>query len=375
MTCAKTSVKRRLHARRGVESRSGGAPPRPAQHPLSKTATRRARGEPATRRAGTPAPHFGALHRAASRFGTPILRAAWVMEPECEERPHVPLRLWIFSDLDVDRFPIALPDPLPAFDALIVAGNLAAGLETSLQWLATALAGRHQGRPVIYVPGNRDFWTDAPMGETLRRGRALAAELGFQVLSDDVARIEDDGGSAVHVVGATLWTDWRINGPRTASVARGFARHYWDDRKRIPRRPGQWLAPHDAAGFHARSRAYIEDVLASIVVQRSGFGRSPVALVDDVGPGDRAVVVTSHAPSRRCLPASLAKMACDEWLASFFASDLDDVMDCWGAPSLWVHGRVPRFVDIRLGKSRVVANPGHLGTQPSQFDMNFVVEV
>ena len=36
---------------------------------------------------------------------------------------------------------------------------------------------------------------------------------------------------------------------------------------------------------------------------------------------------------------------------------LEEVMAGWGAPALWVHGNVPRAVDYRRARTRVVANP------------------
>ncbi len=36
---------------------------------------------------------------------------------------------------------------------------------------------------------------------------------------------------------------------------------------------------------------------------------------------------------------------------------LEDVLRAWGAPALWVHGRVPAAADYRIGRTRVLANP------------------
>lgn len=284
-----------------------------------------------------------------------------------------PMRLWAMSDLRIDTSAFTFPEDLPDFDAIIVAGGVSTCLEASLRWLAHALDGRHGSRPVILVPGAHEFWNGRPKAETLRRGRALAADLGIALLSDAVVRLDDGHGGGVHVVGATLWSDWALNGPPKATNARAYARYYHADCKRISLGLDTPYLPHDAAGAHARSRAFIEDVLSSVVVQASGFGVSPVALIQDAVPGDRAVVVTHHAPTGRSLPDHLFE-TCDEWVPASLASDLEGIMGAWGAPRIWIHGHVPRAVDIRIGKTRVVANPRCTERGAAPFDPTLIVE-
>lgn len=283
------------------------------------------------------------------------------------------LRLWVLSDLSVDGCAFGLPKAMPEFDALVLAGDISDCLERSIRWLATELDGRQGSRPVILVPGNREFWNGRPKAETLRRGRALAVALGITLLSDEVIRLDDGQGAGVHVIGATLWTDWALNGTYKATIARGYARHRLPDCRNIRLGPDTRYLPHDAAGAHARSRAFIEDALGCIKVQAGGYGISPVALVRNAVPGDRAVVVSHHAPSRRSLPADMSELY-DEWVPTRYASNLDEVLHSWEAPKLWVHGHVPRPVDIRIGKTRVVANPrGPVGADTA-FDPVLIVE-
>lgn len=287
------------------------------------------------------------------------------------------MRLWILSDLAVGRDDdgFVLPDPLPRFDAMLVAGNVADDLAASLEWLAAALNDRLRGRPVILVPGTRDYRSELPPSETLRRAREKGSGLGIVVLADEAIRLPDGRGAAVHVIGATLWTDWSLNGAVHGQATRGYARHGWTGARGILAEDGRPWGPHDAAGAHARSRAFIEDALGNAVCQRLGFGTSPTALVSGVGPGDRVVVMTHHAPSPFSLPPDWEGWCGDPWLAASYATDLEDVMDAWGAPALWVHGCVPAAVDFRLGKTRVVANPRPRDDRGQAFDPAFVVEV
>ncbi|GJE54882.1 metallophosphoesterase [Methylobacterium thuringiense] len=283
------------------------------------------------------------------------------------------LRILLLSDLRIDRSPFELPEALPGFDVLVAAGNLSNSLHRSLLWLADALGERRAGRPVVLVPGNAEFWDGVPRGEALDRGRSLAAELGITLLSDAAVRFEDAAGVGVHLIGATLWTDWSLHGRKRASLARGYARHGHHDCRRINLSRARHL-PHDAAGSHARSRAFIEDCLASVKVAAEGFGLSPVALVGDVRPGDRAAVVTHHAPSRRSVLTGPGAEAYEEWISAAQASDLEDVMTAWSGPTLWAHGHVADPVDYRIGRTRVVANPRDRPRRASTFDPALIVE-
>ena len=283
------------------------------------------------------------------------------------------MRLWILSDLRIDLDPrFVLPDPLPDFDALLVAGGICAGLDASLRWLAAALDGRQGGRPVVMVAGNLEFWSDSPLVEALDRGRRLAEDLGIRLLSEGTVRMEGPDGRGVHVIGATLWTDWCLEGAFRGKLARVGAKHSSPDCERILLRRDRPWSPLDALAVHARSRAYIEDALTTIAYQALGFPVPPKASVGDVMPGDRAVVLTCHAPSRRSLPEDWSGWLCDDWIPASLASDLEAVMLAWGAPCLWAHGNAPSRVDYRLGRTRVVANPRGSPQEPG-FDPALVV--
>lgn len=283
-----------------------------------------------------------------------------------------PLRLWVLSDLRTDLDPnFALPDPLPDFDAMLVAGGVRPGLDRSLLWLAEALGARRGTRPVFLVPGNVEYWSDVPLVEALARGRRLAAELGIHLLSDDAVRIGPRDGAGLHVVGATLWTDWSIDGRHGGRLARVRARRGWPDAGRITLRRNRSWSPLDSLGAHARSRAYVEDVLTAIAHQSLGCPPPSDSLVRDVQPGDRAVVLTCHGPSRHSLPDDWPGWLLDDWVPASLVSDLEETMHDWGAPPLWVHGGVPRSVRYRIGRTQVVANPGRAD---SGFDPRMVVE-
>ncbi|MGU3421809.1 metallophosphoesterase [Methylobacterium sp. D54C] len=284
-------------------------------------------------------------------------------------------KFWVLSDLAIDQAPFfRLPDPLPEFDVLLVAGGVAIGLEAALRWLAKALDGRQGDRPILMVAGSSELWSDTPMVEALSRGRELGRDLGIHLLADEAVRIESSSGSGTVVLGSTLWTDWCLEGQFEGRLARVAARHEWDDCRRILLRRGRPWSPLDALGVHARSRGYIEDALTSIVCQSLGFKRLTRPVVPDVRQGDRAVVLTHFAPSRLSLPKDWPGWHDEPWLAASHASDLEDVMHAWGAPVLWAHGRAVASADYRMGRTRVVANPRQSWEGAGAFDPTLVID-
>ena len=68
--------------------------------------------------------------------------------------------------------------------------------------------------------------------------------------------------------------------------------------------------------------------------------------------GERAVVVTHHAPSALSVPAWRR----DDAIGSLHGSALDGLIERY-EPRLWVHGSPYGRVDERLGATRLVANP------------------
>lgn len=273
-------------------------------------------------------------------------------------------RLWVLSDLHLDVCPLDL-DP-PDHDVAVVAGDASERLcRHVLPWLADLRA--RTGRPVVYVPGNHDFWRGTYQRE-LAEARPLAADAGVSLLVEG----ETVQHAGVRFVGATLWTDWALrpdqraralsDGADRATGLRDVRRVKWR------RGPGSYSAflPTVSAALHREQRRRVEDTLA----------------VPHAGP---TVVVTHHAPHERSLRGG-------EWrepVDAAYASDLSAVLEGPHAPALWVHGHVHESKDYTVGGTRVVANPrGYVsvtpGTrgQPEQrkpenpdFDPALVVEV
>jgi hypothetical protein len=111
---------------------------------------------------------------------------------------HCSMRLRVFSDLhlEFERF-----DP-PAVDADVVV--LAGDIGTRTHGLTWAL--QTFDVPVVYVPGNHEFYGGATP-HLVHKLKAMAAGTHVHVLDEDAVVI---GG--VRFLGATMWTDFQLFG-------------------------------------------------------------------------------------------------------------------------------------------------------------------
>lgn len=119
------------------------------------------------------------------------------------------MKLNILSDLHLSVARFAPPDNRA--DAIVLAGDIAR------PWDAVTWAERFD-KPVLYVPGNHEFYGDTLDG-TIRRLREACAGTQVQVLDDDEVVLD-----GVRFLGSTLWTDFRLFGDgdrRAAAMSEG----------------------------------------------------------------------------------------------------------------------------------------------------------
>lgn len=258
-------------------------------------------------------------------------------------------RFWILSDLHTDVTDWRV-DQVPEHDVCIVAGDTRDGLCRSIAWMEEHLVP--VARKVVYVPGNHDFYNTRWQSE-LERGHASAAAAGIILLGTGEA-IELAGAL---IVGATLWTDYGVQGEPWRQIAMANAGDRstgMRDHRKIKRRllNGETNAfrPSDAAILHAAQLGQIRRTL-----------EAPFE-----GP---TVVVTHHAPHPRSLLHGYPTVAID----GAYASDLTRDLEGPHAPALWIHGHIHVSRDYTVGGTRVIANArGRLGENPS-FDATLTV--
>jgi predicted phosphodiesterase len=253
------------------------------------------------------------------------------------------MKLHILSDLHLSVCPMERPQA--EADVVILAGDISRPAEAA-EW-----AGGF-GKPVIYVPGNHEFYGGS-IGGTLARLRQSCAQAGVTLLDRDQCVI---GG--VRFLGATLWTDFRLfeDSERQQQALQGAMRFMRDfARIRLHEESEELLTPESSAELHAAYLAWLG------------------ARLDEPHDGP-TVVVTHHAPSPRSIAARFAGSP----INAGFVTDLESLMGRRRV-ALWIHGHTHDSFDYEVNGTRVVCNPrGYAKGEVNEnrrFDPHKVVEL
>jgi len=227
------------------------------------------------------------------------------------------MKLHILNDLHIEFEDFA--PPATDADVIILAGDIGVGMG-GLRWAEK----RFPDRPVIYVPGNHEFYHhDIALIDELK----AQAPDNVRVLNDEQVIID-----GVRFLGSILWTDFALFGEADKFFAIQAARQRMTDFS-IIQNQGKPFTPEDAIRLHTASRDWLAAMLAE--------------------PFDgKTVVVTHHAPSSQSVHPRYAR----DLLTPAFASNLEDLMEGDRA-GLWVHGHMHESFDYEVYGTRVVCNP------------------
>jgi Icc-related predicted phosphoesterase len=238
------------------------------------------------------------------------------------------MRVLVISDIHLEFGPFSLPSNLSQFHVAIFAGDISRPLSAGVEWLGKLRQGFLEGKPIIYVPGNHEFYHEEYYN-SLRIGQELAVSYGIELLAPGRMVI---GG--VRFIGCTLWTGFSLHG--TPDMSRYAARHGMNDHQLIKiARNGRKrkFTPEDAARLHREEVGFLSNNLS--------------------GPFDGpTIVVTHHAPH----PGSVQPRFQGDQLAPAYATDLSVLIDRF-QPELWIHGHDHGSHDYTVGQTRVLANP------------------
>ena len=132
------------------------------------------------------------------------------------------MKLWIISDLHLEFGQPFAPQPPPDADVVVCAGDLlTGGIVPSIEWLATNIPS---SMPVVFTAGNHEYYGGS-VQESIRDARLLHDQYPhIHFLENNAVKIGD-----VKFIGATLWTDFRLNGgdPELAmAAAQSFMKEY-----------------------------------------------------------------------------------------------------------------------------------------------------
>ena len=236
------------------------------------------------------------------------------------------MKIQVVSDLHLE-FHNPIPPLVDGVDVIVCAGDLAPVQTGAVWYVAKEWA---EARHILYVPGNHEYY-----GTDIDNARRMLAKhcRHHKITLLDPGSVTIDG---VHFIGATLWTDFKLDpqitlGRALSIVGGGMA----DFTGAIQHRSRRFTAL-ESARRHATERAYLEEALA-----RTSVTDQPT------------VVITHHAPTAR----SVAPHFQGHPLNAGFASDLEEVIERY-QPDIWIHGHMHDAVDFQMGNTRVLCNPG-----------------
>ena len=119
------------------------------------------------------------------------------------------MRIQLFSDLHLERYPHFRPQILPGIDVVVLAGDIGSYQEGSRledQDFGLERFSPHNpdlaGKQVLFIPGNHEF-DGLDYDETYARLRATCERLGITWLDREVTTI-----GHVRFIGTTLWSDF-----------------------------------------------------------------------------------------------------------------------------------------------------------------------
>ncbi len=256
------------------------------------------------------------------------------------------MRAQILSDLHLEFEGNSIPPLAPGAEIVLFAGDLAPVHARRIGMMAQRW---DDARHVLFVPGNHEYY-----GSEIDRARRTLAEdciaHGVTLLDPGAVTI-----GSTRFVGATLWTDFRLDGGPSAEVwahldvSRGL-----NDFLGAIRHGDSPFTTRESARRHAADLAFIERELEA---------------AQDAG--QNAVVLTHHAPSPICVRPQFA----GDRLNAGFASDLDSLIRHY-RPLMWIHGHMHARVEETVGRTRILANPaGYGAAEQADFDPALVVDL
>jgi len=256
-----------------------------------------------------------------------------------------PLKVWVLSDLHIDFCAMTVVPPAEGFDVVVIPGDIMNGWKDSLTWLQTTFIPL--GRPIIYVPGNHDFYGGRL--SDVHAMQSMATDLGIELLHNGQSIVIN----GARFLGATLWTDYLIAGSRNEAMT--WAMNSMPDMKHI--------------------RGTSNAVTAMDLLEEHEFQLNAIVEALKVPFSGVTVVVSHHAPHSRSLSGGTATDPDD----GSFASDLEWVIRQF-SPEFWIHGHVHHYCYYEIGETQILCNPrgyqtvdGH--AENDLFDPHLVIDV
>ncbi|WP_137174435.1 metallophosphoesterase [Massilia sp. HP4] len=277
------------------------------------------------------------------------------------------MRIQLFSDLHLERYPGFQPHILPGADVVVLAGDIGsyqAGsrLETQdfgLERFSTALPAL-AGKQVLFIPGNHEF-DSLDYDATHARLRATCERLGITWLDREIVTIGD-----VRFIGTTLWSDFDALALRDTDLAKQL-----QQRNKAFRAANYYLSKNTTL---KDGEQVLAEGIRAMSLDCQAWLRAALATPFE----GKTAVVTHFAPS---LMSADPRYGLTPGTAGF-CNTLDDMFK---SAQLWMHGHLhcmnDYLVEGRDGplswSCRVVANPlGYLSKGEQEgFRQDLLIEL
>ena len=257
------------------------------------------------------------------------------------------MRIQLFSDLHLERYPHFRPQILPGIDVVVLAGDIGSYQEGSR--LESQDFGLERfspqnpelaGKQVLFIPGNHEF-DGLDHDETYARLRATCERFGITWLDREIVTI-----GHVRFIGTTLWSDFEALALRESDLTKQLQQRYKAFR---------------AANYYLAKNTTLKDgqpVLAEGWREMALDCQAWLRAALDTPFDGKTVVVTHFAPS---LLSADPRYGVTPGTAGF-CNSIDELFK---QADLWLHGHLhcmnDSVVDGRDGplswSCRVVANP------------------
>lgn len=233
------------------------------------------------------------------------------------------MRIHLLSDLHFEHG--NMPGyTAPECDVVILSGDVCPGVR-GVMWAQETFEV-----PVIYVPGNHEFYGKRRVMKHVGDMKKKAEGSNVHVLYNDAVEIE-----GVRFLGATMWSDFDLfKNPISIMIAQEKMNDFSFDRRdaSIMVDVGK---PFTA--MHSRTEHFVTREFLRAELEKTFEGKT--------------VVVTHHAPSIQ----SVAEKYKHDALTPAYASSMENFM-LMGV-DLWTHGHLHDNSDYMIGDTRVVCNP------------------
>lgn len=224
------------------------------------------------------------------------------------------MKLKLLSDLHIEGFANKqIYNNSDKADILILAGDINVHADNVYKDLMR-FAENYEN--VVYVPGNHEWYHNSYETFDTRLRALVQGKYNIHYLCNDVANIE-----GISFIGTPLWSNFRGNDKYCEEV-RGLISDF------------KWYSPHVCKERGEAAQKWLK-----------------CAYENTTGP---KVVITHWLPALECIDP---RFATEVVLNRYFANDMGDWIKELKDVPYWFFGHTHSSVDIRLGDTRVIANP------------------